>query len=321
MNPVDIEIQEPAQVDPGISSPSPKPSPVHRRRLSLRAYGSLMKALLLKPRRLLVLSDEADIRPRWGHGMKSHRGLYNLIAANRDQYEIQLRQFREYEPNFQRISRDLQKNPRGTSPAWRNRFLPALDSAALYGFIAQERPRCYLEIGSGNSTMFARRAVEDHGLKTQIVSIDPSPQAEIDSICDRTYRMRLENADLRIFDQLDKGDILFFDGSHYVFSNTDVVVFFTEILPRLRPGILVQLHDIWLPDDYPPHWRRNWFAEQYMLAAHLLGGSRGTQIELPNWFCSQDKDLREILAPMWSKLDMEGVPTHGASFWMRTVSA
>jgi Methyltransferase domain len=317
---VNLQIREPERADRGTTSPPPQPSNGRRRRLSARSYGSLIKALLFHPRRLLVLDEELEMDPRWGHGKKSHNELYDLIAANRGQYEVQLRRFRDYQPHFRQIDRESQNEAQNTSPVWRNRFLPALDSVALYGFVAQERPRHYFEIGSGNSTMFARRAIEDHCLRTQIVSFDPCPRASIDSICDRTHRIHLEHADLRLFDQLDVGDILFFDGSHYVFTNSDVVVFFTEILPRLRPGVLVQLHDTWLPDDYPAHWHRYWFSEQYMLAAHLLGGSRGTQIVLPNWFCSQDTELRKILSPMWADLGIEDIPTHGASFWMRTIS-
>src|SRR5262245_52540208 len=108
-----------------------------------------------------------------------------------------------------------------------------------------------LSIGSGHSTKFARRAVVDYGLPTQITSIDPHPRAEIDALCHRTIRKPLEETDLNVFDELEPGDVVFFDGSHQYFMNSDVTVFFLDVPPRLKPGTLVQVHDNTLPYDYP----------------------------------------------------------------------
>ena len=98
--------------------------------------------------------------------------------------------------------------------------------------------------------MFARHAIRTGNLKTTIMSIDPKPRAEIDSLCDRVMRLPLELCDLNLFRELEPGDILFFDGSHRIFANSDVTVFFIEVLPRLKPGVLVHVHDIFLPADY-----------------------------------------------------------------------
>src|SRR5260370_713340 len=81
-----------------------------------------------------------------------------------------------------------------------NIYFSALDAIALYGLLGLRKPSRYLEVGSGNSTMFARRAIRDLGLGTQITSIDPQPRAEIDALCDRVVRTRLEEFDLALFD-------------------------------------------------------------------------------------------------------------------------
>ena len=181
-----------------------------------------------------------------------------------------------------------------------------------------EDPATYLEVGSGTSTKFARRAIADHGLRTRVVSIDPNPRAEIDSVCDEVLRTPLEDLDLAVFDTVGPGDIVFVDNSHRVFTNSDATVVFLEVLPRLAPGVLVEIHDIYLPDDYPPDWNDRYYSEQYVLAGYLLGGGQAFTVELPNWFVTTDPELSRILAPLWAALgDLEH---HGGSFWLRTRS-
>ena len=123
---------------------------------------------------------------------------------------------------------------------------------AIYSFLRSRRPATYLEIGSGNSTKFAARARQDGRLDTKIVSIDPSPRAEVDALCDEVIRSPFELADLSVLDRLVPGDIVFFDGSHRVFMNSDVAAFFLDAVPRLPAGVLIGVHDIYLPDDYEP---------------------------------------------------------------------
>src|ERR1035438_7582905 len=135
-------------------------------------------------------------------------------------------------------------------PCWVNKWLSGLDTFALYGFVATCNPAVYIEVGSGFSTKVVRRAIRDMGLATRLVSIAPSPRAEIDRLCDEVIRQPLEACDLSLFDRLGSGDIFFMDGSHRSFMNSDVTVFFLEILPRLQPGVLVHIHDIFLPLDY-----------------------------------------------------------------------
>jgi hypothetical protein len=158
-------------------------------------------------------------------------------------------------------------------------------------FLWERKPRRYFEIGSGYSTMFARHAITAAGLSTSITSMDPQPRAEIDAICDVRIRSGLENCDLAAFDELGSGDILFYDGSHRCFTNSDVTVFFLEVLPRLPPGVLVHIHDIFLPDDYPEAWNSRLYSEQYLLAAMLLSINPPFKVVLPCYFASLDSEF------------------------------
>ena len=122
----------------------------------------------------------------------------------------------------------------------------------------------------------ALQANSAHGLEqATFVSIDPAatdaaptPPVHLTCIEERAERLPLDT-----FDALDRTDILFIDSSHVVRSGGDVIFAILEVLPRLRPGVAVHFHDIFLPNDYPPEWitrlHRFW-SEQYLLHGFLL---------------------------------------------------
>ena len=195
-----------------------------------------------------------------------------------------------------------------------NEWFPAFDAVSLYGFIATRQPRRLIEIGSGNSTLFARRAIVDHRLATRIVSIDPAPRAEVDAICDEVLRCPLEEMPLGFFEGVSDGDMVFFDGSHRALQNSDATVFFTEILPMLPVGTLVGVHDIALPFDYPAAWLNRWYSEQYLLACWLLGGEH-LRVELPVGYASHSPSLHATLRPLWDDPALAGAGTYGGAFW------
>ena len=109
--------------------------------------------------------------------------------------------------------------------------------------------------------------------------------------------------------------MLFIDGSHRTFTGSDVTVLLLEVVPRLAPGVLVHVHDVYLPRDYPAELVGRWYSEQYLLAAWLLG-ARDVEIVLPVNFVCADKELRRELQPLWGELGLDpALPKHGASFW------
>jgi len=243
------------------------------------------------------------------------RRLAMRLRAEEDCYVATLEQVARRLDSLLRIPR-AEENPRG--PFWANDWFPPFDGAVLYGLIAERSPRRYFEVGSGMSTRFARQAVADLGLQTRIVSIDPHPHTTIDSLCDETMRCRMEDVPRDFWEEIGADDMLFVDNSHRSFPNSDVTVFFTEVLPALRPGVTWGLHDILLPWDYTEELCDRYYNEQYLLLAYLLGGADGDEIVLPvNWACHQPR-LHGVLASLWAREDLFGdVGTHGSSFWMR----
>lgn len=260
----------------------------------------------------LSFEYDVDCRPRYWP--EPHQRLHEIISRDRHRYQQHLQKFARHAEEFGVIPRQSRGEK---EPFWENGFFGGLDAIALHGMLAEVRPSLYVEIGSGNSTKFARNALTIHALGTRLVSIDREPRAEIDSLCDEVVRTPLEQTDMHIFDRLNSGDNLLYDGSHQVLTNSDVTVFFLDVLPRLKPGVWVHVHDVFLPWDYPSDWTERHYAEQYMLACWILSDSLKIQIELPNYFVSRDSTLMSYLDPIYSLLpDLQHT---GGSFWMMTL--
>jgi hypothetical protein len=250
---------------------------------------------------------------RQGGETRAAGRLLEIVASHEDAYRETLRTIAAYEEDLARIPRDS-TDPR--RPAWVNEFLPGLDGASIYGFLRSRGPTTYMEVGSGNSTRFARAAIDDRGLSTRIVSIDPHPRAEVDALCDEVVRAPLETAPGSLLGRLCEGDVLFFDGSHRVFTGSDVTVFFLDLLPELPAGVLVGVHDVYLPNDYPDDiWDRH-YSEQYVLAALLLGQPTWLRPVLAADYVSRRPDLAGELDGLWSRPELYGIETHGVGFWL-----
>jgi hypothetical protein len=258
------------------------------------------------------------VNPKSRSGLNPHPKLLSLIAAEKETFKKLLISFLEHTPTLQSIKKQSETESK-TDPAWNNSFLPGLDMVAIYGMLAHFNPRKYIEIGSGNSTKMARMAILRNNLSTTITSIDPYPRAEIDPLADKIIRQPLEDIDdiAWIYEELEENDILFIDNSHRSFSNSDVTVCFLEILPYLKKGVVVHIHDIYLPYDYPDFMAERFYNEQYMLAGMVLSNPTRYQPLLPNYFISQNTELNKILTPLWNHPALTGVEQHGGSFWMK----
>lgn len=269
----------------------------------------------LDRRLITVIYAPQDPGPRYGHGRPPHEGLLDILRGSEGTYRRNLEAIAAYREDLLRIPASQSVPP---APAWINPWLLGLDTASLYGLIRDHAPVSYVEVGSGMSTSIARRAITDGELRTRITSIDPQPRSEIEALCDRSVRGPLESIDLATFEELRAGDIVFMDGSHQVFTNSDATVFFLDVLPRLPPGVMVGVHDILLPDDPLPEWAGYHWAEQYLMAAHLLGGGKGITLELACHYVTEYSDLHGILDPLWDSPELAGLDRRGFTFWFST---
>lgn len=159
------------------------------------------------------------------------------------------------------------------APRWNQHWFAPLDAAMLYRFMRRHQPRLLIEVGSGHSTRFAARAIADGKLATRHVAIDPAPRADLAGLAVDMQRCLLEDADPALFGALQPGDMLFIDSSHILMPGTDVDRLFNEILPGLAAGVIVHVHDVFLPDDYPADWAWRGYNEQNALLPFLTGGA------------------------------------------------
>ena len=264
----------------------------------------------------LFLEYKVDLKPRYGHRNPAHSELRMIIDSNREGYkDLLYRTLTHKEAIWSIQDASIETDP--DKPTWNNGYLPGLDIIGLYMMLAANKPKKYIEIGSGNSTKVAYKVKTEHGLATEIISIDPMPRAGIDNLADRIIRKPFEDIDLSILVELEENDVLFVDNSHRVLPNSDSLVLFLEILPRLKRGVIVQMHDIYLPYDYPQFMCDRFYSEQYGLAIYLLANPGKYETLLPNYFISEDAELSGLLSPMWDNKSLEGVERHGGSYWFR----
>jgi predicted O-methyltransferase YrrM len=153
-----------------------------------------------------------------------------------------------------------------------NGYFRSVDAEVLYSVIRHRKPKRIIEVGSGFSTRLIASAIKDGALTSKLTSIDPSPRVEVAGHVTEHIRSTVEELDPAVMvEALGPGDLLFIDSSHRIITGGDVPYLFLEVLPRLRQGVLIHVHDIFMPLDYPeeavlPGW--NW-SEQYLVHAFL----------------------------------------------------
>jgi predicted O-methyltransferase YrrM len=208
------------------------------------------------------------------------------------------------------------KSPEGeTAFCWQNNFWNNADALVQYGLVRSRKPKRYVEIGCGWSSLLLQRALVKNGETCNVTQIEPYPNAKIFSVLPREWQRHhciLQRAPMEPFENLSEGDILFYDGSHCSKTASDVNYFFFEILPRIKPGVLIHLHDIFLPYDYPEEWmfeRGQTWNEQYLLQAFLMNNQAYKILIANSWMYAREKSALNTL--------YQGVqPSYGCSFWL-----
>ncbi|MCC6283706.1 MAG: class I SAM-dependent methyltransferase [Phycisphaerales bacterium] len=202
---------------------------------------------------------------------------------------------------------------------WVNGMWNNADAMAQYGLLRSRKPARVIEIGCGWSSVMMARALrrnEGEGAgAAEVTLIEPYPRDAVLRAVPVTWRLEpvmLQRADLAWFDALGPGDVLFYDGSHVTRAASDVNWFFFRVLPRVKPGVLIHIHDIFFPADYPEHWifeRGQTWNEQYLLQAFLMH-NRAYEVTLCN-------SMMGMLHRAHVEACYKGVrPPIGSSFWM-----
>lgn len=229
-----------------------------RRRLSM----GLATVLGLRKRGFfLPYRYAASVQPP--HGYPALEGSFRAATAD---FKARLDDIDALQPDIDALT----KHDRGCRLD--QEWFPRLDALAAYAMVRKQKPACIVEVGSGHSTRFMAAAIADGGLSTGLTCIDPEPRASLKGLDVAWRQTVLQTAPKEDFDALRSGDFLFIDSSHLLMPGTDVDHLIGYILPSLPTGLILHIHDIFLPDGYPTSWTWRGYNEQSAIAALLQGG-------------------------------------------------
>ena len=250
-------------------------------------------------RRMLFLAQShPEISDRWGYHIRPihyYEPIPDFRSITSEQLERR-REFRSIDFGWDaqlQLLRDLSAFRIEFEAAdFKNDYFNGLDAAVFYSLIRHLRPRHVIEIGSGYSTRFAHKALTRNADGGKLTCIEPHPEERLNGLrlSVEVIQKRVEEIDVDFFSCLEANDILFIDSSHTVKFGSDVCYEFLEVLPTLRPGVWVHVHDIFFPHDYPAEWllkRRLALNEQYLLEA-FLSFNREFQVALSNHWLTLD---------------------------------
>ncbi len=202
------------------------------------------------------------------------------------------------------------------------------DADILYGLVRHLKPRRFIEIGCGHSTLLVQSALRrNHGenkdYQCRHVCIEPYEAPWLEELDVELIRERLERMDLELFDKLGAGDILFIDSSHVIRPQGDVLREYLELLPRLPRGVWVHVHDIFTPRDYITPWIidnvRLW-NEQYLLEAFLSHNHDFRVAWMMDHMFHAQREAVLAGCPGLRRAREAGHNVMGASFWMEKMS-
>lgn len=231
---------------------------------------------------------------------------------------------------FHRIEEQYRELPFPADPSppslyhYNNSFFSLTDALALCVFLRHARPRRFIEAGSGFSSCAAIDCNEKFlGAKTKLTFIDPHPERLLTLLPpSSSYRACIEQKPLQdipltTFQELRANDVLFLDSSHVAKTGSDVVDYLFRIFPALQPGVLIHVHDIFFPFEYPRSWvideGRSW-NEAYMLRAFLSNNSCYRILFFSDWFYKCRPFLVSSKMPLC-------ITHRGGSLWIRKEKA
>lgn len=180
-----------------------------------------------------------------------------------------------------------------------NGFFSSPDAEVLYTMVRLHKPSRIVEVGCGNSTKISRQAIIDGGLHTRLTCIDPCPRADVSRRADEVFLQPAEDLiDHAVFRSLADGDVLFIDSSHELRPGNDCVALFLRLLPALPAGVLIHVHDVFLPYEYPRWWlfeEEIGCGEQYVVQAALMASNGFDVLWASHYLLHSDDRLAKLL--------------------------
>jgi hypothetical protein len=184
-----------------------------------------------------------------------------------------------------------------------NNSFPFPDGVGLFAMLRCLQPRQIVEVGCGYSSALMLDCKTKFLEYTQFHFIEPFPDFAFNKLLQQEDRSDLaisfthrivQSVDLSVFEALNAGDLLFIDNSHVSKTGSDVNFVFGEVLPRLKPGVFIHIHDIFYPFEYPKEWllkhKLNW-NEIYLLRSFLSFSDSFKIVFFPDYLLQQHRQL------------------------------
>lgn len=179
------------------------------------------------------------------------------------------------------------------------------DAEYWYQLIRSFKPKRIFEIGSGNSTLMAIKAIrknreEESAYQCKHVCIEPYEMPWLERTGVSVVRNKVEDIKLSFFSELEENDILFIDSSHIIRPQGDVLFEYLELLPTLKKGVIVHVHDIFSPKNYLSVWLEDevkFWNEQYLLEAFMSHNSSWKIIGALNFLHHNHYEKLKSVAP------------------------
>jgi hypothetical protein len=197
---------------------------------------------------------------------------------------------------------------------WENSQFGYSDALSYYALIRQLKPAQIVEIGSGFSSLVAKKALEDNGTG-RLDCIEPYPRHFLKSLSGLTLHEKPVQSisSTSLNKMLRDGDILFIDSTHTVKNGSDCVHLYLRLLPEIKRDIYVHVHDVFLPYAFPKHWHTDhhlFWTESYLLYAFLLDNPKTSVVFASNF------NAHEFPTEMERFMGGKAAPG-GASIWFR----
>jgi hypothetical protein len=205
---------------------------------------------------------------------------------------------------------------------YQNDWFPLADAFLLSGLIRREKPRRIIEVGSGFSTAVMLDTLGRMDSDCAITCIEPYPERLEQLLGPQNLRkitlhcQIVQTVPMELFDTLEAGDCLFIDSSHVAKVGSDVSFLLLRVIPRLKPGVWIHIHDMFYPASYPMTWLKEGRAwnESLLLRALLINNST-LKIRAFNSFAVTR--FPEIFKDKFPSFISHG----GGSLWMQRVSS
>lgn len=256
------------------------------------------------------------------HLQHSLRDDRNLPAINMNTDE-QLSILRQFHYNDELLAIPAHKTDKMEYFYDNGSFLSG-DSEYLYNIIRHLKPKNIIEIGSGSSTMMALNAIsknkaEDSNYTCKMMCVEPYENSWLEKTESIIIRKKVEDIEKSFFEQLTTNDILFIDSSHMIRPQGDVLFIYLQLLPLIKPGVYIHIHDIFTPKDYLDEWIfkniRLW-NEQYLVEAFMSYNQNFKIIGALNFLRHQHYNEFSSKCPVLKQHIESGVEREPGSLWL-----